>query len=182
MFYTILKNSIKIALILFATVARYGPAVVCIWIAHLQELQEQSHIRLCHSERNQFSSFPKGLYYKDAVVNSQPVVFSSIQATFPVQLVQGKSTSMWNSEIQKWKYWRNLNTLQNNDMFFIPQSGYLLERPPNFPNPVKFCFHGSQISCGTCEDIRLITCSWCKAHLCFQHLFTLNHLCYSYRD
>ena len=95
-FYTILKSSIKIALILIATVARYGPAVGCIWIPHLQELRA-SHIWLFHSERDQFSSFPKGFYYKDAVVNLQPVVFSSIQATFPVQLVQGKSTSMRNS-------------------------------------------------------------------------------------
>lgn len=63
---------------------------------------------------------------------------------------------------------------------FFFQSGYLLERPDSFENPVKFCFYGLEISCSSCQEMRMLTCSWCKTHLCFNHFFTLNHLCYRF--
>lgn len=71
--------------------------------------------------------------------------------------------------------------IKNVILYSLFQSGYLLERPESFVNPVRFCFHGSTILCSICQDVRLLTCSWCQAHLCFTHFFELNHLCYDYK-
>ncbi|KAE8739812.1 hypothetical protein FOCC_FOCC014680 [Frankliniella occidentalis] len=59
------------------------------------------------------------------------------------------------------------------------KSGYVSERPDKFPNPVAFCFRSKGASC-RCGDIKLLTCSWCKADLCFDEYFTQNHLCYNF--
>ncbi|KAE8739419.1 hypothetical protein FOCC_FOCC015087 [Frankliniella occidentalis] len=60
------------------------------------------------------------------------------------------------------------------------KSGYIGERPDFFPNPVKFCFHGTDLLCSSCTDLRLLTCSWCKTNLCAHHFLVENHLCDTY--
>ena len=50
-----------------------------------------------------------------------------------------------------------------------------------FQTPVQFCFNRSAPSCcNLCTVSRFITCSWCKADLCFSHFFIQYHICNKY--
>lgn len=58
------------------------------------------------------------------------------------------------------------------------KSGYLIERPQQFENPVQFAFSDS--SSATCEidgckNIAVVRCSWCRKSLCLHHFFHDYH-------
>lgn len=60
------------------------------------------------------------------------------------------------------------------------KSGYLEEKPPEFENPVKFCFKDCAAFCDLCTVIAVIRCAWCKKFLCITHFFTEYHYCKNY--
>lgn len=61
------------------------------------------------------------------------------------------------------------------------KSGYIEERPPQFENPVDFCFSGKDIEeisrCSICDAPAIIRCSWCKEYFCMHHFFEEYHNC-----
>ena len=62
------------------------------------------------------------------------------------------------------------------------KSGYLTDRPPEFHNPVEFCFNTTTDPvCSYQDNIGIITCGWCKQQLCLNHYFTEYHYCKNYK-
>jgi len=63
------------------------------------------------------------------------------------------------------------------------KSGYIIDRPEEFENPVTFGFGDS---CDTncqidgCINVTMIRCSWCKKSLCLKHFFEDYHFCSTY--
>lgn len=63
------------------------------------------------------------------------------------------------------------------------KSGYIIDKPADFENPVRFSFGDS---CGThceidgCKNVAIIRCSWCKKSLCLKHFFEEYHFCSTY--
>ena len=63
------------------------------------------------------------------------------------------------------------------------KSGYLVNRPEKFEDPVRFGFGDS---CGThcevegCNNVAIVRCSWCKKSLCLKHFFEDYHYCTTY--
>lgn len=60
------------------------------------------------------------------------------------------------------------------------KSGYIETRPPEFDNPVKFCFAQNSPTCDICGEAAVITCAWCKKSLCLKHFFHDYHYCEKY--
>ncbi|XP_071575586.1 uncharacterized protein [Temnothorax nylanderi] len=64
------------------------------------------------------------------------------------------------------------------------KSGYIDVRPPQFENPVDFCFSGKDIQeiprCSICDAPAIIRCSWCKKYFCMHHFFEEYHDCKYY--
>ena len=56
------------------------------------------------------------------------------------------------------------------------KSGYVVEKPEKFENPVDFSF--KTYSNALCE----IRCSWCKKSLCFKYFFEEHHYCTTYNE
>ncbi|XP_036145093.1 uncharacterized protein LOC118646411 [Monomorium pharaonis] len=58
---------------------------------------------------------------------------------------------------------------------------YLQVIPIEFETPVDFCFKkNSKVKCDLCDEIAIITCSWCRKSLCITHFFHEHHLCNEY--
>lgn len=58
--------------------------------------------------------------------------------------------------------------------------GYTDSHPGHFQNPVDFVFHTSHsfhCSLRNCSFQRFAKCSWCCTYFCFEHYFTIPHLC-----
>lgn len=62
------------------------------------------------------------------------------------------------------------------------KSGLIGSRSNQFQNPVRFCFNYDKLICDFCEDLQMLTCSWCKSSLCVQHFFENFHICKNYVD
>lgn len=57
------------------------------------------------------------------------------------------------------------------------KSGYVDERPPEFANPVEFCFNTCNPICDFCDVIAIIRCAWCAKSFCFDHFYKSFHYC-----
>ena len=58
------------------------------------------------------------------------------------------------------------------------KSGYLDQRPPNFFNPVEFCFAINDHKCSICLcNKTFILCANCEKTYCFEHFYVDFHLC-----
>lgn len=62
------------------------------------------------------------------------------------------------------------------------KSGYLINKPDDFENPVDFSFGSCATHCEIdgCNNIAIIRCSWCKKSLCLKHYFDDFHYCSTY--
>ena len=59
------------------------------------------------------------------------------------------------------------------------KSGYIIEKPNQFENPVDFAFSQQDFihppRCSICGNYAIIRCAWCNQYLCFQHFFEEFH-------
>ena len=59
------------------------------------------------------------------------------------------------------------------------KSGYIVEKPNQFENPVDFAFSQQDFihppRCSICGNYAIIRCAWCNQYLCFQHFFEEFH-------
>lgn len=63
------------------------------------------------------------------------------------------------------------------------KSGYTVQKPEPFDNPVEFSFGEScksHCEIQGCKNIAIIRCSWCKKSLCFKHFYEDYHFCSQY--
>lgn len=66
--------------------------------------------------------------------------------------------------------------------FYKP--GFISQHPPEYIDPIKFCFSNISEYCyksqtNECEEFSFIKCSHCHFDLCFHHFFTERHYCRS---
>lgn len=57
------------------------------------------------------------------------------------------------------------------------KSGYITEKPPEFDNPVDYCFKKCAAICNLCSMSAVVKCAWCTKSLCMSHFFTDYHVC-----
>lgn len=62
------------------------------------------------------------------------------------------------------------------------KSGYISEKPPEFDNPVDYCFKKCAAICNLCSTAAVIRCAWCKKSLCMNHFFTDYHICKTFQE